>query len=227
MCTDSSVRILVFDDLDKELEKRGHRFTRYADDFVISVKSERAGVRVMSSITRFLGRKLKLKVNQKKSSTKKATGLKFLGFGFRGKDFKWTPDAFEKFKRTLKRLTRRSAFQPMDERIRKLNEYIRGWINYYGIGKGYNEYVRLDHWLRRRIRMCMWKQWRYARVKVRELLKLGTKLTPAIRVAMSSKSYWRLSKTLATHTGMTNKWIHNTLGLVSIREQWIRLHYPA
>jgi RNA-directed DNA polymerase len=218
---------ILLDDLDQELEKRGHRFTRYADDFVISVGSKRAAERVMKSVTRWLKQKLKLKVNPKKSSTKKTTGLKFLGFFFRGKSFKWSPDAFQEFKKTLKKLTKRSWFVSMDYRIKKLNEYIRGWMNYFGIGKGYDECVKLDQWLRRRIRMCYWKQWRYARVKVRELLKLGTSEKTAVFTALSSKGPWHLSKTLATQSGMTNDWIHNTLGLVSIRDLWVSLHYPS
>ena len=217
---------ILLDDLDKELEKRGHKFARYADDFVICVKSKRSGERVMKSVTRFLESKLKLKVNLDKSSCLKSSELKFLGFVFKGKNIKWNQKAFEEFKRKLKKLSKRSAFMPMDKRIQNLNEYIRGWINYYGIGQGYDDCVKVDHWLRRRIRMCFWKQWRYARVKVRELLKLGTDKHSAISAAMSRKSYWRLSKTLATHSGLTNQWLHKTLGLVSIRESWINLHYP-
>lgn len=218
---------ILLDDLDKELEKRGHRFARYCDDFVIQVRSKSTANHLLGSITRWLERKLKLKVNQKKSSTKKATGLKFLGFQFRGKRFRWNPDAFEEFKATLKKLTGRSWFVSTKYRVQKLNEYIRGWMNYFGIGQGYDECVRLDHWLRRRIRMCFWKQWRYAKTKVKNLLKLGTEKRQAINTAMSRKSYWHLSKILATHTGMTNKWIHETVGLISMRELWVSLHYPT
>lgn len=216
---------ILLDDLDKELEKRGHKFARYADDFVIFVKSKRAGERIIASVTRFLEHQLKLKVNQEKSSSRKASGLKFLGFIFKGKSYKWKNEAFLEFKRNLKKLTKRSWFVSMDYRIKKLNEYIRGWMNYFGIGQGFNECVALDSWLRRRIRMCFWKQWRYAKTKVRELLKLGTDKRHAIRTAMSRKSYWHLSKTLATQSGMTNKWIHGSLGLVSIRNLWVSLHY--
>lgn len=218
---------IVLDDLDKELEQRGHRFARYADDFVIHVRSKRAAERVMRSITRFIERKLKLKVNQQKSSTRKSTGLQFLGFVFRGKRFKWKPGAFQEFKARLKKLTGRSRSISIEDRVDKLNEYIGGWLAYFGIGQGYAECVELDHWLRRRIRMCLWKQWRYAKTKVTNLLKLGTKLDTAINTAMSRKSYWHLSKTLATHTGMTTRWIHETLGLVSMRNLWVTLHYPA
>jgi RNA-directed DNA polymerase len=216
---------ILLDDLDKELEKRGHKFARYADDFTIFVKSKRAGKRVLASVTRFLEHKLKLKVNQEKSSSRKASGLKFLGFIFKGKSYKWKNEAFLEFKRTLKKLTKRSWFVSMEYRIKKLNEYIRGWMNYFGIGQGFNECVELDSWLRRRIRMCFWKQWRYAKTKVTQLLKLGTDKGHAIRTAMSRKSYWHLSKTLATQSGMTNKWIHGSLGLVSIRNLWVSLHY--
>ena len=218
---------ILLDDLDKELEKRGHRFTRYADDFVILAKSERAAKRVMQSITRWLTRKLKLKVNPEKSSVKRTSGLQFLGFVFRGKRFKWKPKAFEEFKRILKKLTGRSWSVSMKHRISKINEYLRGWLNYYGIGQGYDDCVKIDHWLRRRIRMCFWKQWRYVKTKVKNLLKLGTGKKEAIFTALSRKSYWHLSKTLATHSGMTNTWIHNTVGLVSCRELWINLHYST
>ncbi len=218
---------ILLDDLDKELEKRGARFTRYCDDFVILTKSKRAAERVMQSITRWLKRKLKLKVSPKKSSVKKTSGLQFLGFVFRGKHLKWKPDAFEEFKRTLKKLSGRSWFVSMKYRTRKINEYVRGWLNYYGIGQGYDDCVKIDHWLRRRIRMCFWKQWRYVKTKVKNLLRLGTGKKEAIFTALSRKSYWHLSKTLATQSGMTNAWIHNTVGLVSCRELWITLHYPA
>jgi RNA-directed DNA polymerase len=217
---------ILLHDLDCELEKRGHKFVRYADDFTILVKSPRAGERVMKSITRFLERKLKLKVNQQKSSVRRAEGCSFLGFRFQGKHIAWTEATLRDFKHQLRRLTGRSWGVSIKYRIHKLNEYIRGWMNYFGIANVYNQCVGLDHWLRRRIRMCIWKQWRYARTKVRELRKLGTPLREAIRVAMSRKAYWCLAKTLQTHTGMTNKWMQQQLGLVSIRDCWVALHYP-
>jgi RNA-directed DNA polymerase len=123
---------------------------------------------------------------------------------------------------------RHSAHQAVKQlRIRKLNEYIRGWMQYFGLSQHYRPLPELDAWLRRRLRMCFWKQWRYVRTKVRELLKLGTAKKTAILTALSRKGPWHLSRTLATQTGMTNQWLTDTLGLVSIRAVWISLHYPS
>ena len=114
----------------------------------------------------------------------------------------------------------------MDCRLKKLAEYVRGWMNYYGISEYYRPIPALDEWLRRRTRMCYWKQWRKTRTKVRNLIRLGTYRRTAILTALSRKGYWHLARTLATQTGMTNKWLARQ-GLVSIRERWIRIHYPA
>lgn len=193
---------IILDDLDKELEHRGHRFVRYADDFIILVKSQRAGERVMISIQRFLERKLKLEVNQDKSQVALTNQTDFLGFTFKGTKIRWSDKAFREFKRRVKELTGRSWFVSMEYRYKKLAQYLRGWMNYFGISEYYRPIPEIDHWLRRRMRMCYWKQWRYARTKVRELRKLGTFLHSAISVAISRKGPWHLSRTLATQTGM-------------------------
>jgi len=114
----------------------------------------------------------------------------------------------------------------MDYRYRKLAEYLRGWMNYFGISEYYKPIPEIDHWLRRRLRMCYFKQWRWARTKVRELRKLGTSLQAAISVAISRKGPWHLSRTLATQTGMTNKWLKDQ-GVLSVKELWVHIHYPA
>ena len=217
---------ILLDNLDKELEKRGHRFVRYADDFVILVKSQRAGERVRDSITRFLERKLRLIVNEEKSSVAPANRIIFLGFAFKGTKIRWSDKAFAEFKRRIKKLTGRSWFVSMSYRFKKLAEYIRGWVNYFGISEYYRPIPEVDHWLRRRIRMCYWKQWRYCRTKVSRLLSLGTNLKLAIDVGLSRKGPWRLSRTLATHSGMTNQWLKDQ-GLVSVKELWVKIHYPA
>jgi RNA-directed DNA polymerase len=218
---------IVLDDLDKELEKRGHKFARYADDFVILVKSERAGLRVKASITRFLEKKLKLKVNQEKSKVGPAKRCQFLGFTFPGRKIHWSDKAWQKFKAELKRLTGRSNGMSFTQRIEKLNRYIRGWMNYFGISQFWKPVEHIDDWLRRRLRMCKWKQWRKVKTRIRNLKKLGGVLSHAIRTAMSRKGPWRLSKTLATHSGMTNRRFHQTLKLVSIRDLWVQIHYPS
>jgi RNA-directed DNA polymerase len=216
---------IVLDELDKELERRGHKHVRYADDFIILVKSHRAGERVMRSIKRFILKKLKLVVNEKKSKVVKSEQSLFLGFIFKGKSIRWSDKSLAEFKRQIRLLTGRSWGVSMTYRFRKLGDYIRGWMGYYGLSEYYRPIPGLDQWLRRRIRMCYWKQWRRCRKRVRELLKLGCSKRQAIFTSLSRKSYWHLSKTLATQVGMTNKWLKEQ-GLISIRELWISFHYP-
>jgi RNA-directed DNA polymerase len=214
---------ILLDDLDKELERRGHRFARYADDLVILVTSPRAGDRVMASVTRFLTGKLKLVVNVHKSRVVKTNDCTFLGFTFRGKKLRWSERAFEDFRHNLRKLTGRSWGVSMAYRLHKLSQYVRGWMGYFGISDYYRPVPELDHWLRRRVRMCYWKQWRKVRTKVRNLLALGTGKRHAILTALSSKSYWHLSRTLATQTGMTNDWLKRQ-GLLSVRDLWMTAH---
>ena len=217
---------ILLDDFDKELEKRGHRFVRYADDTIILVRSISAGNRVMASVTHFLVSKLKLTVNEKKSKVVPVGECSYLGFVFvRGK-IRWSDKAFQEFKRRVRLLTGRSWFVSMEYRFRKLAEYVRGWFNYYGISEYYRPIPGLDEWLRRRIRMCYWKQWRYTRTKVSNLLKLGTYKKEAIMTALSRKGPWHLSRTLATQAGMTNKWLMEQ-GLISIKDLWVKIHYPV
>lgn len=217
---------ILLDDLDKELEKRGHRFVRYADDFIVVVRSHRAGVRVSQSIKRFLNRKLKLEINQKKSRVAKTDTTNFLGFTFKGSKIRWSHNAFLQFKWRIKRLTGRSWFVSMEYRFKKLAQYIRGWMNYFGISEYYRPIPEIDHWLRRRVRMCYWKQWRFVRTRVRNLLKMGTHPGVAIPMSLSRKGPWKCARTLATQSGMTNQWLKDQ-GLLSVKEQWVRIHYPA
>lgn len=217
---------IVLDDLDKELEKRGHKFARYADDFTILVKSQQAGDRVLKSITRFLEKKLKLKVNERKSHVGPTSKSSFLGFTFKGKKIVWTDDAFKEFKRRIKKYTGRSWGVSMSYRMGKLTEYIRGWMCYYGISEYYRPIPELDEWLRRRLRMCYWKQWKHYRKRIGSLIKLGVPVKDAINAGLSRKSHWRLSRTMATHMAMTNEWLADQ-GLISIKQKWISIHYPA
>jgi len=214
---------ILLDDLDKELERRGQRFVRYADDLLILVKTPKAGERVMASVTRFLTCKLKLVVNAHKSRVAKINDCVFLGFTFRGTKLRWSERAFEDFRHQIRKLTGRSWGVSMGYRLDKLAQYVRGWMGYFGISDYYRPVPELDHWLRRRVRMCYWKQWRYVRTKVRNLLALGTSKRQAIMTGLSSKSYWHLSRTLATQTGMTNDWLKSQ-GLISVRDLWMKAH---
>lgn len=217
---------IVLHDLDMELEKRGHKFVRYADDFLVLVKSERAGQRVMASLTRFLQGKLRLTVNPQKSKVAPLEQCRFLGFAYRRKRIVWSEKSLARFQRRIKKLTGRSWGVAMDYRIQKLSEYIRGWMAYFALSEGYSPVPQLDEWIRRRLRMCYWKQWRRCRKRVGELLKLGVSQKQAVLTALSRKSYWHLSRTMATQSGMTDAWLASQ-GLVSMRDIWIAFHYPA
>jgi RNA-directed DNA polymerase len=213
----------MLDDLDVELERRGHRFVRYADDLLILVRSLRAGERVKTSITRYLTTKLRLVVNEHKSRVCRINEVVFLGFTFRGTKLRWSDESFDDFLHRIRQLTGRSWGVSMNYRLHKLAQYLRGWMGYFGISDYYRPVPELDGWLRRRIRMCYWKQWRRARTKVRHLLALGTSKRQAILTAMSRKAYWHLARTLVTQTGMTNRWLEHQ-GLLSIRDLWMNAH---
>jgi RNA-directed DNA polymerase len=214
---------ILLDDLDRELEQRRHRFARYADDLLVLVKSERAGQRVKASLTTYLARRLKLPVNEHKSRVAPVNECVFLGFTFRRGKLRWSEAAFADFQHHVRKLTGRSWGVSMHYRFEKLAQYVRGWMGYFGISQYYRPIPELDEWLRRRVRMCYWKQWRGCRTKVGHLLALGTGKRAAILTAISSKSYWHLSRTLATQTGMTNDWL-KAQGLVSVRELWMKAH---
>jgi RNA-directed DNA polymerase len=217
---------IVLDDLDKELDRRGHRYCRYADDGVILVRSRRAGERVRRSVTRYLRRRLKLKVNERKSRVAPMGQCGFLGFTVQRGKIRWTDKAEAKFKRRIRALTGRSWGVSLARRLAELAEYERGWMNYFRLSERYRPLPELDGWVRRRVRMCCWKQWRRARTRIRNLVSLGTARRTAIQTAMSRKGYWRLSKTLATQTGLTNGWLAKK-GLPSLKEMWVEFHYPA
>jgi len=212
---------ILLDDLDRELEQRGHRFARYADDLLVLVKSVRAGQRVKASLTTYLGRRLKLPVNEAKSRVAPIGVCEFLGFRFPQGKLRWSDAAFADFMHRVRELTGRSWGVSMRYRFDKLAQYLRGWMGYFGISQYYRPIPELDRWLRRRVRMCYWKQWRGTRTRVRNLLALGTDKRSALMTGASSKSYWHLARTLGTQTGMTNDWLH-AQGLVSIRALWMK-----
>ena len=149
---------IVLHDLDRELELRGHYYARYADDAIILVKSRRAGQRVLTSISRFLEQRLKLKVNRQKSKVIDSKKCTFLGFTFTRGKIRWTHQAFTTFKNELKRLTARSWGVSMHSRLTPIAHYVRGWMGYYRLSKFYRPIPELDHWLRRRVRMCYWSR---------------------------------------------------------------------
>ena len=215
---------IVLDELDKTLEFRGHHFARYADDFTILVRSRRAGQRVLKSITRFVQVKLKLLVNEKKSRVGPVKETKFLGFGFKYGYIRIHEQSLKKFKQEVRRLTNRNWGISMSKQIHFLNRYLRGWGNYFLIANAYQLSVDLDHWIRRRIRMCFWRQWRKPRTKVRSLIKLGVPEKMAIDCGITSKGPWRSAKTYGINMGLNDKFLREQ-GLLSLRGIWISLHY--
>ena len=216
---------ILLDKLDKELERRGHYFARYADDFIILVKSERAGNRVLESLTCFLEKQLKLKVNTKKSQVVKTSQSQFLGFTFKWGKTQWHNKPLESFKQEIRKLTNRNWGVSMAYQLSKLSQYLRGWINYYGIANAYQQCVDLDHWIRRRVRMCYWRQWRKPRTKVRNLIKRGVAIQAAVACGLTSKGPWRSSKTPGIQQALSNDYLRKA-GLFSLRSGWIKVHYP-
>ena len=212
---------ILLHQLDLELERRGHRFARYADDLIILVKSESAAQRVMDSITRYLEITLKLKVDLAKSKVAPMSECAFLGFTIKGKKIRWTDKVLADFKHRIKELTGRSWGVSMAYRLKKLGQYLRGWTAYFGISQYYRPVPELDEWIRRRMRMCYWKQWRWARTKIKNLLALGVSLKSAIQHGVSSNSYWQMSRTPVINQAISNAWLKEQ-GLLSVKDLWCK-----
>ena len=215
---------IMLDPLDKELEKRGHKFARYADDFTILVKSQRSGERVLRSISKYLENRLQLEVNTSKSRVVKTSESKFLGFTFKGGRIQWHSSTLLKFKQKVRKLTNRNWGVSMKYQLFKTSQYIRGWINYYGIANCYQLCVDLDCWIRRRIRMAYWRQWRKPRTKVRNLMRRGVHVRTAVACGLTSKGPWRSSKTPGIQQALSNAYLKSQ-GLYALRDGWIKLHH--
>ena len=215
---------IMLDPLDKELEKRKHKFARYADDFTILVKSQRAGERVLLSISKYLQNRLKLVVNTRKSRVVKTTESKFLGFTFRAGRIQWHLKTLLKFKQRVRRLTNRNWGVSMQYQLFKISQFLRGWINYFGIANGYQLCVDLDHWIRRRVRMAYWRQWRKPRTKVRSMMRLGVHVRTAVACGITSKGPWRSAKTPGIQQALSNAYLKSQ-GLYALRDGWIKLHH--
>jgi RNA-directed DNA polymerase len=212
---------ILLDDLDKELERRGLPFVRYADDFAIFAKSKRSAERIMASVTRFLTDELRLVVNQEKSRVVASDEFEFLGFVFRKSraTINVASKSLDRFKRRIRELTGRSRGISMERRLSELRSYVRGWMGYFGLASQLKLFDRLDQWLRRRLRMCYWKQWRRPRKRRRELMRLGVPRRQAIRHARSRKGYWHMAKTIASGVGLNNAWLQEQ-GLLSMKTLW-------
>jgi len=197
---------ILLDDLDKELEKRGHRFVRYADDCNIYVRSERAGKRVMESVRRFVEKRLKLKVNRKKGGVDKPHKRKILGFSFYGvkrPHIRFAPKTLQRFKDRVRQLTNRTWGISIEERLKHLNTYSTGWMNYFYLVDTPGILKKLDKWVRRRLRMCMLKQWKTPKTRRRKLIALGVPKEEVHLIAASRRGCWHLANC---------KWVNIALG---------------
>jgi RNA-directed DNA polymerase len=190
----------VLDELDRELERRGHRFVRYADDCNIYVRSQRAGQRVMASITRFITGRLQLQVNQAKSAVARPETRKFLGFSFTNhKEVKRriAPKALWRCQQKIRALTRRTRGVSVEQMNKELSAYLRGWKGYFGFCQTPSVLEDLDHWIRRRLRSVIWKQWKRGRCRYEQLRRLGVRPDLAACTAGSPHGPWRLAKSPA------------------------------
>jgi len=206
---------IVLNELDQELERRGHRFTRYADDCNIYVRSRRAGERVMSSVTRLLTTKLKLRVNSEKSAVARPWERKFLGFSFtnhKQPKRRLAPKAVVRFKERVRELTRRTRGISLAQMVHEIAEYLRGWIGYFGRCETPSVLVELAQWLRRRLRSMVWKQWKRGTTRYRELRKRGIAAQEAAQTAGSSDGPWHLANTPALKLALSNAYFAS-LGL--------------
>lgn len=216
---------IMLNELDKELEARGLRFVRYADDCVITVGSSAAANRVMHTVTSWIERKLGLKVNMTKTKVTRPGGLKYLGFGFwkDSKDGKWKArphkESLAKFKRKLKQLTSRSWSIDMSVRIEKLNQVIRGWINYFRVGSMKTALNRIDERLRTRMRIVIWKQWKTREKRIWGLRKLGAPEWMAKQSAGFGDHYQAVAKTTGLH--LINKEILAKRGLLCCLDYYL------
>jgi RNA-directed DNA polymerase len=212
---------VMLHELDKEMEKRGHRFCRYADDCNIYVKSMKAGNRVMDSVSQFIEKRLKLKVNRDKSAVDYPTNRKFLGFSFyciKGVNrIRVHPKSLKRLKARLKELTGRSIGISMEARIDRLNQKIQGWVNYYQLADMRTHCQTTDEWLRRRLRMCYWKQWKKIGTRHDNLVRSGISNSKAWEFANTRKGYWHIANSHILATSLTNEFFRK-LGLSGLSE---------
>lgn len=220
---------IALDELDKELERRGHKFVRYADDCNIYVQTPKAGNRVMKSVTSFIEGKLKLKVNTTKSAVDRPWKRKFLGFSFtyhQAPKVRIAKASVDRMKDKIRDITSRSKPYSMEERIQKLNQYLTGWCGYFALADTPSVFKNLESWIRRRLRACMWKDWKTPRTRVRKLMGLGVPQGKVYEWGHSRKKYWRLSKSPILHRALGNSY-WSSQGLKSLVARYESLRYPS
>ena len=220
---------IVLDELDKELEKRGHKFVRYADDCNIYVKSQRAGERTMKSVQRFIEKKLRLKVNELKSAVDRPWKRKFLSFSFtshKEPKIRIAKVALERMKKKIREITSRKKPFSIEYRIEQLNQYLVGWLGYFALIDTPSILKLLDSWIKRRLRMCLWKDWKNPRTRVRNLTRLKVPYGKAYEWGNTRKGYWRISKSPILHRTLGNSYWESQ-GLKSLQIRYETLRYSS
>jgi RNA-directed DNA polymerase len=216
---------IMLDDFDQLMWSRGHRCIRYADDIRVFVKSKRAAARVLDQCTKVLERALKLRVNRQKSTINPANVATLLGYGFyftrAGVKLRVAPKALTRVKARIKQLTSRKWSTSMGERVRRLNQYVRGWMGYFRLAQTPRKFADVDEWYRRRLRQIRWKEWKTPHTRVANLRQLGISAHSAYMWGMSSKGYWRIAGSAVLQRALPNDhW--ETLGLVFLHHVWRR-----
>jgi len=219
---------IMLNELDKELEERGLNFVRYADDCIILVKSEKAATRVLNSITKFIERRLGLKVNAEKSKITRPPQTKYLGFSFwKSAGGKWKPKphlkSYQKLKRKLKALTDRNWSISLDNRIKQINYLVRGWVNYFKIANMKKTIIGIDEHLRTRIRVIIWKQWKKITKREKSLIQLGIERELAHNIACSRKGYQLICKTNWLKFAINVERLRKR-GLIFLLDQYAKVH---
>ena len=216
---------IVLDPLYKELEARGHKFARYADDFIVLVKSAKAAARVMESLARYCEGRLQLVVNRAKSRSAPLKSCEFLGYRLNNRaKLAWTDKAQRRFKERIREITSRNRGHRVKDVIDELNLYVRGWLNYYKLSSTYSEVKDLAEWVRRRVRLYYWKQWKQPRTRRRNLLALGISPEQVHRATRSRKGYWRMSQNELVRIALNNRRLE-AQGVPDMRAIWIVLYY--
>lgn len=216
---------IMLNELDKELERRGHPFVRYADDGLIFCRSKRAAERVKESISKFIEGRLKLKVNREKTEVAYIGRLKFLGYGFYVRNGKCRLRLHQKteakLRRRLKAITSRNNGMGYAKRKDTLRQYLRGWMEYYSLADMGSKVKEIDQWLRRRIRMCIWKSWKRTKTRVRNLIRCGLDKQKAYEWGNTSKGYWRIADSWILHRAISTEALHRQ------GYDWIGCYYTA
>ncbi len=217
---------IALDPLDKELEARGHKFARYADDFIVMVKSANAAKRVMASLIRYCEGRLQLIVNRAKSRAAPLKSCAFLSYRLNNRaELAWTGKAHHRFKERIKEITSRNRGHNVKTVINELNLYVRGWLNYFKLSSTFGEVRELAGWIRRRVRLYDWKQWKQPRTRRRNLLALGADPKHVHMATRSRKGYWRMSQNEIVRFALNNCWLEEQ-GVPDMEAIWTVLHYP-